>query len=241
MKKRILWLLSISLVFTLLLVLFVYATFSSITLNSPANNTVTSDTTPDFNFTGISTVNVTMSCSAIVDGASVATNGATANDTATVLTSTALAEGSHNWNINCTDTDETSSSEIRTIIVDVTLPTSTISAPADNTNTSDTTPQITFTLTDNIDTSIDYDIYVDGTINGQIGAVANNTPTNLNLSALTEGTHTVVVQATDDAGNDINSTALTINVDATVPTSAISAPTNNTNTTCSMVLEEMFQ
>ena len=59
-----------------------------------------------------------------------------------------------------------------------------------------------FTLTDNVDSTPAYTIYVDGAVNGQSGTVTNNTATNLNLTALSEGTHSIVVQAADDTGND---------------------------------------
>ena len=108
--------------------------------------------------------------------------------------------------------------------MDATNPTSTISAPVDNTNTTDTTPQLTFTLTDNVDSTPAYAIYVDDVANGQSGTVTNNTATNLNLTALSEGTRSIVVVATDDTGNTANSTALTLTVDVTNPSATIIAP-----------------
>ena len=81
-----------------------------------------------------------------------------------------------------------------------------------------------------MDSTPAYTIYVDGVVNGQSGTTTNNTALNLNITALAQGTHSIIVQAADDTGNDANSTALTVTVDTTNPTATINSPTSGTVT-----------
>ena len=92
---------------------------------------------------------------------------------------------------------------------------SNITSPKNNTWTKDLTPEITFNLTDFIGGTINYTIFVDGNSNGQTGQATDSVITSLNLSALSEGTHYIVVEATDYLGRKKNSTAIYINVDNT--------------------------
>lgn len=220
----------ILLLIVLVLLVPVFATFTSITQNSPANDTHTADTTPAFVFTPVSDINTTFNCSLIIDSVVAAQNLSVNNNTPTTLISGVLAEGAHTWNINCSDVNETASSLVFNITIDTTAPAAVITSPANDTHTSDTTPLINFTLTDNLASVLNFTIYVDGAANGQTGTVPNASNTGLNITALTEGAHVITVEALDLAGNRANSTNLTLTVDVTVPVVTITSPINNTNT-----------
>jgi len=95
---------------------------------------------------------------------------------------------------------------------------STITAPPNTTLTNDSTPQITFNVTDYTSNNITYKIYVDGVYNSQTGNVTAGVSTDLNLSALSDGIRLIKVQATDILGRSKNSTVLNITIDTTPPT-----------------------
>lgn len=96
-----------------------HATVTSITLTSPANNTHSMDTTPDFTFTAISDNDTSITCDVFVNG--VASGNITAtNNTATTITcnQTLTVSGNpYEWYINGTDPEGTTKSAVRNIYV----------------------------------------------------------------------------------------------------------------------------
>jgi hypothetical protein len=221
----------------LVFVIGINASITSITLSSPADGIWTNDNTPDFSFTAVSDINSTFTCELTVDAAGYGQDSAVSNNSLTTITAnTSLANGARSWNIDCTDTNGTVSSASRTLNVDAVPPTSTIDSPADGTWTIDTTPQIQFTQTDNLDAVLNYIIYVDGSVDSSATA-NNNTQQSISLSALANGQHSVVVEAEDEAGNTVNSSAVTINVDTAAPAvSVLTDPADNANLTNSDVV-----
>lgn len=98
-------------------------------LNSPANNTETSDNTPDFNFT-VNGTESTYSCELFLNDTGYGVNGTTLNDTATIITTNdTLVDGTYDWYINCTTNSITNQSEIRTITIDTIPPQITVYSP----------------------------------------------------------------------------------------------------------------
>lgn len=187
----------------------------SITINSPASNQWTTDNTPPINFTINDSYAATISYSIYVDGA-VETSSSIVNNTSTVVSLNALVDGNHTVIIQATDNaDNVVNSTSLIIKVDANAPYSTINS-INNSNTSDTTPQISFTLNDSADSLIDYLIYVDNEIDVS-GTANNNTLTSVNLSALTQGNHTIIVSATDEVNFTTNSTLIVLTVDTTNP------------------------
>jgi len=208
-----------------------FATFT-VTITSPVNNTNTSDTTPSitFNITGD---NTTYDFAIYVDG-SVDTTGSASNSTIEASNLSALTNGTHTFLVegrNTTGGQAFVNSTLLTITIDDTPPTVTITSPVNGTNTSDTTPEIFFNITDNVFTTLTYRIWVDDTLESiDVTSVTNSTVTAFNLSTLGNGTHVITVEANDSANNIVNSTPLTITVDDTSPTVTITSPVNNTNT-----------
>ncbi len=113
---------------------------------------------------------------------------------------------------------------------DIIEPNVVINEPLNYYNTTDVTPEINFTITDNQDTILNYTIFVDGVYYGQNGTVNNNTPKLLNLSTLAEGVRNITVQAMDDFRNAKNNSIIII-VDLTGPITNITQPINFTNIT----------
>ncbi|MFH2021063.1 MAG: hypothetical protein ABIJ34_06610, partial [archaeon] len=116
------------------------------------------------------------------------------------------------------------------IVVDGTKPSVSIVSPVNYFNTTDSTPEINFTMSDNLDTLLNYTIYADGIFAGLNGTISNNTYKVLNFSVLGEGQHTITVVATDDFLNAKN-VSIIITVDYSGPNATISTPLNFTNIT----------
>tara|TARA_Y100000310_G_C20632756_1_gene789520 strand:- start:15 stop:1415 length:1401 start_codon:yes stop_codon:yes gene_type:complete len=83
-----------------------------------------------------------------------------------------------------------------------------------------TTPEFLFNLTDNLDATSNWTIYVNGTSNVS-NSSANNTQTSYNISGLGNGkTYNITIQSLDEAVNVLNST-LNISIDTGNPTAMI--------------------
>jgi len=209
----------------------VYATVSSVTLNSPANLANTSNTTPGFSFTAVSTTNTTFSCVLYVDGANVGSNASTSNYTATIITSSALSEGARSWKVGCTDAGGEVNSSAQTLNVDATAPAVTANSPAAATNTSDSTPDFNFTYTDAQALIASCELFVDDTGHGTNTSTLNSTATVITANAsIADGSHNWNVNCTDSAGNVGTSSSRTINVDTALPVVTLNSPANNANT-----------
>ncbi len=123
-------------IISICLISIVFGTIDSITLNSPPNQTATTDTTPDSNFTAVSDTNTTFSCELFIDDTGYGANDSVSNNTATIITAnSSLSDGSYNWYINCTDVNGTSKSEERVITIDTTNPALNFVPPTEPNNT----------------------------------------------------------------------------------------------------------
>ena len=188
--------------------------------NDPSNNT-----TPSFSFSS-SEPGSTFECR--LDGGS--WSGCASPDTV----SPALAAGSHTFDVRATDaagnTDGTPASYTWT--VDLTAPNTTIgTTPADPSN--NTTPNFTFSSNEAGST---FECRVDG------GGWSSCSSPDTISPALSAGSHTFDVRATDAAGNtDGTPASYTWTVDLTAPNTTIdsspSDPSNNTTPSFSLQLQ----
>ena len=121
-----------------------------------------------------------------------------------------------------------SSSATVTISVqdDTSAPNITITSPANGSSTTDTTPEISFIAMDNTSSEafkpLKFKIFVDN--NTLVGEEVGNSNTTVSyvLSALSIGSHTFWVEATDPAGNSKNSSNVTININRATTSSSSS-------------------
>ncbi len=101
---------------------------------------------------------------------------------------------------------------------------------ANNTNTTDTTPEIFFNITNNVFTAdLAYIVYVNNTNYTGPGAanVTNSSLTGVNLSTLTDGLYTIRVEVRDAVNRRVNSTPLTIRIDTTAPSPTVTLTDTN--------------
>ncbi|WP_171257491.1 Ig-like domain-containing protein, partial [Acinetobacter seifertii] len=151
-----------------------------------------------------------------VDGVNyTATNNGNGTWTLADNTLPALTDGPHTVTVTATDPAGNVGTDTAVLTIDTTAPLITLN----DVLTNDTTPALTGTIDDSAATVV---VTVDGvnynaTNNGNgTWTLADNT-----LPALTDGTHTVSVTATDVAGNISTPATGTLTVDSTAPTLAI--------------------
>ncbi|MEM4215440.1 MAG: putative S-layer protein [Candidatus Pacearchaeota archaeon] len=199
-KLKINVLLLITLIATIIFLTNIIASITSITLISPSNNAWTNDNTPSFSFRAISNSDSTFSCHLTVDGSNVVSNDSVVNNTNTVFTSDILNDGSHRWNITCADSIGVSTSETRTINIDSQEPQINLISPSDGSSLSSKEVSFKFKVTDNLDTSLSCELYVDGD-KEKTGNVNNNSQVTWTLT-LTRGSHDWQVKCKDNANNE---------------------------------------
>ncbi|MBI5311120.1 MAG: hypothetical protein HZB14_08900 [Actinobacteria bacterium] len=180
------------------------ATAPTVSISAPANGSYTADNTPATAFSVTETNPNVTECR--VDGGSWAacTSGSSL---------AALTDGSHTFDVRHTDDAGNVGSASSTFTVDTVNPVVSISAPANGSYTADNTPTITFSVTETNQNTTE--CRVDG---GSWAACTSGS----SLAALADGSHTLDVRHTDDAGN-VGTDSTTFTVDATAPTVSISA------------------
>ncbi len=158
-----------------------------------------------------------------LDGASLGAP-VTASPYASSWDTTATTGGSHTLTALATDAaGNTTTSTAVTVTVDNTPPTVAITAPANGADVGRTV-NVTANASDNVSVASVL-FQLDGV---NLGAPVTASPYTFswNTTTATGGTHTLTAVASDAAGNTTTSTAVTVTVDNTPPTVAITAPAN---------------
>src|SRR3989344_2707926 len=146
-----------------------------------------------------------------------------ANSTSWNLT---LGEGTYTWNCYAYDSiGNLNNGSARTIYLDSIAPIISIFSPSNNSNSSNSGLDITYTYSDGGVISSCWYSNDSMSINYTLSNCANIT-----TPIWSEGTHNLRVWINDTAGN-INSTTLSFYIDSLAPALNITSPVNNTNTT----------
>ncbi|MDO9174342.1 MAG: Ig-like domain-containing protein, partial [Actinomycetota bacterium] len=172
-----------------------------------AATTYTPDTTPTVGGTAEanSTVNVYRAGNVLIGTTTADGSGNWTLDTS------ALAEGSHTITARATDAagNQGVASASKTIVIDTTAPSVSLTAPANGSATNDSTPPVTFSLTEtNQGTSR---CIINGVLPGTVCASGGS------LATLADGSYTLTIQHTDLAGNIGTSATHVFTVDTTAP------------------------
>jgi hypothetical protein len=178
---------------------------------APANGSATSDTTPSCSGTAEAASTVTV----YIDGTSAGTTTASITGSWSYTPGSALRQASHT--VKATATDSTgnisTASAIITFTVDATAPDApTVSAPANGSSTSVTTPNCSGTA----EASSNVTVYIDGISVGTTTASGLGSWSYTLGSALSVASHTVKAMATDSAGN--------ISTDSAISTFTVTLP-----------------
>jgi hypothetical protein len=178
---------------------------------SPGNGSFTADATPTFSFNVDDATATTKECR--IDGGAYTA-------CSSPYTAASLADGAHTLTVRATDAAGNIGSGAIGFTVDTATPSINISSPQGGSFTSDSTPSVSFTVTDATATTLR--CRVDG---GAWSACSSPQTTGV----LADGSHTVEVEATDQASN-VGIAGVTFTVDATAPSVSITSPTGGATT-----------
>ncbi len=173
----------------------------TVILVSPPMGINTSSAALGFTFNETDQFFASASCNLSIDG-SVVNSTTASNDTLTTLGYSGLGEGLHYWNVSCVDgAPYVGSSLTKTFTVDLTPPSVTLSSPANLSLLDSSTVAFNFTATDNLATTMNCSVFIDGAQNTSDPSVLNDTGTTITASDIADGSHTWYVACTDNAGN----------------------------------------
>ena len=199
------------------------------TFDTPADNSVTNDNTPTISGTAEPGANVDVR---ILDSNGnevqfLATTPSVLNPGTWSTDALQLADGTYTFEATARDAAGNTSTITHTVTIDTSAPGVAITAPADNSETSDNTPTVagtaevsstvTVTITDSNGTVVET----------QTPTVDANGDWTFDAAQLADGTYTVAASATDAAGNTGMATNVTFTVDTTAPSVTITAPADN--------------
>ena len=112
---------------------------------------------------------------------------------------TSLSEGNHNITVKAFDNAGNEANDSVNFTVDTLAPNVSITSPADGSSTTSTSVTVNWNGNDNTSGISHYDIKIDGGGWTDVGASTSHT-----FSSLSYNTHTVIVKAFDNAGNEAN-------------------------------------
>jgi PGF-pre-PGF domain-containing protein len=195
-------------------------------LNLPADETWTTSTTPTLSFNVTDNLDNVINYSIIIDGSVVNASWVTNNTEISHVLEVALSEAVHSIVVESMDeAGNRANSSVVTLYVDATNPQGEITSPSSG-NTTDNTPTLVFNLTDNVDTALNYTVFINGN-SANAGIAVNGTEETVGLGTLSDGSYTVVVEVLDNASNRVNSSAIYLTIDSTSPVVYLNSPTNN--------------
>ena len=189
-----------------------------ITLNSPANLSIFNVSSVVFNFTAVDNLSSSMNCSIFLDGILNQTNASTINNTASFFTIASIPDGFHYWSIQCTDSaSNTGISASKNFTINIHAPVIALTAPTNLSIFNVSSVNFNFTAVDNLSSTMNCSIYLDGVLNQTNSATANNTPTIFTISGIPDGYHPWSVECADNADNVGTSVASNVAVDTIPP------------------------
>ncbi len=151
---------------------------------------------------------------------------------------TALSDGGYDFRATATDQKGNSSTSLPvSVLIDTALPTVSMIAPSNNSDTNNNTPTLSATAQDNAGGSGLASVQFQYSNNGgtswtNAGAAETSGPFAFTLTtALADGSYEAHAIATDSAGNSTTSAAVSFLVDTVGPTVSMTAPANNISTT----------
>jgi len=179
---------------------------NSVTITNPivnlvtVNNTYTTDTTPNIQFNISSNHDMDFNCSLYVDTVLKSTVNNIFNDTNTYITSTSLSQGTREYYVGCVyEGSNTITSSNQNIIIDTTTPSITLSSPTNSyIETTDSTPDFSFTVSEDINTTTTCELLIGGVGYGTNTSVLNNTLTTITANTtLTDANYQWRIKCSD--------------------------------------------
>ena len=206
-----------------------------VSLVGPPNNASLNSTSQNFTFNYTNNLSQTANCSLLLDGVANQTNISVLNSTNTNFSVSGLAQGQHNWSIQCTDlAGNMNTSSSRNFTIDTIPPTINFNAPtpANGSFLSQSSIPVNVTANDTNLASITIFLY---NSSGSLinSSTAGSSPDFFNFTGLPDGVYYINATANDSAGNSNSTATWTVNLDTHPPSITIQSPQNITyaNTT----------
>jgi hypothetical protein len=130
------------------------------------------------------------------------------NNTTTTALISSLSEGSHNWNVACQDqAGNINISQLRYFTTDSIAPSINLISPSNNSMFAGSSIDLSFSFSqvDNLSSTSNCSLLLDGSPVASNSSVANSTNTTLSATGISVGSHSWYVSCTDLAGNAANS------------------------------------
>ncbi len=213
----------------------------TVSMTSPANNSLTNNNEPTLTATasddvsGLASVQFQYSS----DGGSTWNNAGAAETTApfSYTFTSPLADGSYEARAIAIDNSNFSTtSAVVSFTIDTVAPTVSLTAPANNSDTNNNKPALTATASDNVGGSGLASVQLQYSSNGggawiNAGAAQTSGPFSyLFPAALADGSYEARAIAVDKAGNSTTSTVVSFIIDTIAPTVSMTSPANNSYT-----------
>ncbi len=179
------------------------AVIPEVTLNSPANQSTTNQSSVVFNFSVYDRFleNCTLYHNASGSWTANETNNSLNNNQSNLFTTTFNNDTTIVWNVYCSDrTGNVGFGNNRTITIDTTAPTILLFNPDNNSNQTNFV-LFNWSVTDNIDPTLNCSLTLNGAVNESNILVNNNNFSTRNLSLNIDGLVQWNVTCNDDAGN----------------------------------------
>ncbi|MBI4983528.1 PGF-pre-PGF domain-containing protein, partial [Candidatus Woesearchaeota archaeon] len=198
-------------------------TTPTIYLNSPTSGAVNNTANITASFSFIDAYSQNASCVLKLDGATLTTNATTQNNTNTTIFG-AVGNGTHIWQVNCTDLGSNlGASSVYNYIEDTVAPTIYLVNPADTAWNNTGNISVQFSFTDPGSQNATCFLYLNGVSSATNSTTQNNTNTTLTAVA-TNGIKTWQVNCTDLASYVGASSTQTYYEDTTTPTVYLNSP-----------------
>lgn len=177
---------------------------TAVIINSPSNNTFSTQANQILNFTPYTFGTSTFACRLYINETLNATNSSTENNKATTF-NVAFVNGSYSWKVSCNDSGTWINSSTYLLTIDSISPVITLLTPFDNQYFNTSTLAIAGT---SIDVNLNYtniSLY-DSSYSILNSTTTTNSSWNVSFGTITNGTYFVGITGYDMAGNSANKT-----------------------------------
>jgi hypothetical protein len=200
-------------------------------LINPEDNTWNNSDSILFSYNATDTYTDIVECSLIFNGQVNQTNSSINESGVNTFIVYSPTEQQYNWTVNCTDSvGYVGNDSVRILYADRTSPTVNITT-LNSTWINDSTPEILFNITDNLDGVLNYTFYIDSVYQSTNGTAISGRNSTDSLTYLENGSYRIILEAWDEINGRVNSSEITIFIDTEKPEIFLMEPPNYSNKT----------
>ena len=129
------------------------------------------------------------------------------NNTPTIFSISGIPAGNHSWYVMCRNTN-IGISVARSFTISTRAPVVTLNSPANSSTSNSSSVSFNFTAVDNLSSTLNCSILLDGILNQTNASTRNNTATIFTISNISNGSHSWYVQCNDNANTGTSVTRI---------------------------------